>query len=420
MNRPLVVERRGTSPRLALYVAASVVAGFGVLAWATVSEPIAAAIANPDLPPLAGGPGERGVLFWIGLGLLGSLRTKALGGRAVLTFHLPFVVAAMTLGGPVAGGWVAAISSIELRELREVPWFGTLANHAILALSGVIGGLVVVSLRATSPTVVDAQLATLVSTLAGAFVFCAIDVGMTMVVVGLRENLTLGEAASTFNRSFRHTAGAEVVLGWLLALAYSAVAWWAPIVCVVLVLLVWQANDEHELTGHDAMTGLLNRIGFQERFEASVARARRGRRTSALVVLDLDGFKAINDGLGHAAGDDVIRAVGARLKGSIRFTDAAARLGGDEFALLLDRVPDARTAEALAERIHARLCEPLTVRAGEVAVGASLGLVFLDGGTGAPSRALDVADAAMYQVKRRGGGVQLASFTPIGAGLGVA
>jgi len=409
MSRPPLIERRRTSPSLALYAAASIVAGFGVLGWATATQPIATTIANAGLPRIAGGASETGLLFWIGLGLLGSLRTSAFGGRAVLTFHLPFEVAAMALGGPVAGGWVAAISTIELRELREVPWFGALANHAILALSGVVGGLIVVALQASLASLAEQQLATLVAALAGAFVFCAIDVGMTMVVVGLRENLTVPEAASTFDRSFRNTAGGEVVLGWLLALAYGAVAWWAPVVCAALVLLVWQANDEHELTSHDPMTGLLNRQGFRDRLEVAVSKARRGRQTAAILMVDLDGFKAINDRLGHAAGDDVIRATGSRLRGAIRFTDVAARLGGDEFALLLERVPNVRTAEALARRIHAELCEPLTLPAGDIAVGASLGLVFLDQTADAPDQALDTADTAMYEAKARGGGVELAA-----------
>ncbi len=409
MTRPPLIERRRTPRSLALYVAASVAAGFGLLAWATATQSITATISNTSLPRIAGDEGETGLLFWIGLGLLGSLRTSSFGGRAVLTFHLPFEVAAMTLGGPVAGGWVAALSTIELRELREVPWFGTLANHAILALSGVVGGLVVVSLRVSLVGLGDLQLATLIATAAGAFVFCAIDVGMTMVVVGLREDLSIPEAASTFDRSFRKTAGGEVVLGWLLALAYVAVAWWAPIVCGVLVLLVWQANDEHEMTSHDPMTGLLNRQGFRDRLEVAVSRARRGRQTAAVFVLDLDGFKAINDRLGHAAGDDVIRATGSRLKRAIRFTDVAARLGGDEFAVLLERVPDVCTAEALALRIHAQLCEPLALPAGDIAVGASLGMVFLDRSADAPEGALDIADAAMYAAKARGGGVELAT-----------
>lgn len=410
-RRPPLIERRRTSPALALYTGASIGVGFAVLAWATAALPIVPTIRTSGLPQLVGGASGTGLLFWIGLGFLGSLRTTAFTGRAVLTFHLPFMVAAMTLGGPVAAGWVGAISTLELRELREVPWFGTLANHAVLALCGVVGGLVVLSLRATLGGAVDAQLATFVATLGGAFALCALNVAMGIITIGLREHLTAAEAAATFDRSFRRTAGGEVVLGWLLAVAYGAIAWWVPIVCVVLVLLVWQANEEHELTNHDPMTGLLNRTGFDERLRVALTRARRGKHTAALVMLDLDGFKAINDRLGHAAGDEVIRAVGARLREAIRFTDVAARLGGDEFALLLERVPDVATAEAIVGRIHLRLCEPLNLEAGAVRVGASLGLVFLDRAT-TVVRALDVADSAMYEVKARGGGVIVAAVEP--------
>lgn len=406
MTRPPIIERRRTSTVLALYTGASIVAGFAALAWATVAYPLVPTIGNPRLPDLAGDASTSGLLFWIALGLLGSLRTTALGRRAVLTFHLPFIVAAMTLGGPVAGGWVAAISSLELRELREVPWFGTLANHADLALAGVVGGFVVVSLDASLATRVDPQLATLVAAACGAFAFCALDVAMPVVTVGLREHLTPAEAWATFEGSYRQSVGVEVILGWLLALAYGTIAWWAPILGVGLVLLVWQANDDHEATREDPMTGLLNRRGFEERWATTVARVRRGRQRATLVMIDLDGFKKINDTLGHAAGDDVIRAAGARLRAAVRVTDVAARLGGDEFALLLLGVPDPRSAERLVSRIHARLCEPLRIAAGDVEVRASLGLVFLDA-VSAAGGALDVADRAMYEAKRQGGGVGL-------------
>jgi diguanylate cyclase (GGDEF)-like protein len=409
-RRPLI-ERRRTSPALALYTGASIVVGFAVLAWATATQPVVPTIGNAGLPQAFGGASETGLLFWIGLGFLGSLRVTAFGGRTVLTFHLPFMVAAMVLGGPVAAGWVGAISTLEMRELREVPWFGTLDNHAVLALCGVVGGLVVLSLQSTLAGVVDAQLAILVATLGGAFALCALNVGLNIVTLCLREDLTAAEAATTFDRSFRRTTGGEVVLGWLLAVAYVAIAWWVPIVCVVLVLLVWQANEEHELTSHDPMTGLLNRTGFNERLRVAVTRARRGRQTTALVMVDLDGFKAINDRLGHAAGDEVIQAVGARLRGALRFTDVAARLGGDEFALLLERVPDVATAETIVRRIHLRLCEPLSLEAGDVTVRASVGLVLLDRASTAVG-ALDVADGAMYEVKRRGGGVVVAAAAP--------
>jgi diguanylate cyclase (GGDEF)-like protein len=411
MTRRPLIERRRTPPALALYTAVSIVVGFVVLGWATATLPIGSGIGNPKMPALVGGTDGTGLVFWIVLGFVGSLRTRAYHGRAVLTFHLPFLVAAMTLGGPVAAGWVGAISTLEMRELREVPWFGTLANHAGLALCGVVGGVVVMLLRTELARVADDQLATLAAALAGALVACAMNLAMNVTTIGLRERLSPAEAAATFDRSFRGTIGAEMILGWLLALTYGAIAWWAPIVCVALVLAVWQTNDEHELTSHDPMTGLLNRTGFNERLRVAVTRARGGRHTAALAMLDLDGFKAINDRLGHAAGDEVIQAVGARLREAVRFTDVAARLGGDEFALLLERVPDVATADAIARRIHLRLCEPLRLEAGDVRVGASLGLVFLDRASDAVET-LDVADRAMYEVKGRGGGVVVAGSAP--------
>lgn len=377
MSRPPLIERRPTSPGLALYVAVSIVAGFGVLGWATATLPIDASIANRGLPRIVDDPSESGLLFWIGLGLLGALRTTSFGRRAVLTFHLPFEVAAMTLGGPVAGGWVAAISTIEARELREVPWFGTLANHAILALSGVLGGLVVMTTRASVSGLFDGQLATLVATLAGAFVFCALDVGMTLVVVGLREHLTPIEAACTFDRSFRKTVGGEVVLGWLLALAYGAVAWWAPIVCVAVVLLVWQANDEHEMTNNDPMSGLLNRKGFQEQFGVAVARVRRGRLTAVLLMLDLDGFKAINDTYSHGVGDDVLLEVGRRLDTLAGAQVFLAHLHGDEFVALATGVGDEAAATALAERFRAVIEPPIPHERPGLHVSATIGFHLL-------------------------------------------
>ena len=91
------------------------------LAWATLTFSLAPGIATDGLTHIAADDRLSGLLFWIAFGLLGSARTKGYGGRAVLTFHLPFIVAAMVLGGPVAGGWVAAIATIELRELRKCP-----------------------------------------------------------------------------------------------------------------------------------------------------------------------------------------------------------------------------------------------------------------------------------------------------------
>ena len=407
-KRSPLVERRRTSPALAAYVAATIVVGIAALAWATLTFPLAPGIATDGLPQIAADDRVSGLLFWIAFGLLGSARTKGYGGRAVLTFHLPFIVAAMVLGGPVAGGWVAAIATIELRELREVPWFGTLSNHAIVTIAAVIGGLVVAELRRTLGAVLDPSLAMLVAAACGALVLCAIDVGLSATTIALREGLGRDELASVYNSSFRQTLGAEVILGWLLAVVYVAIAWWAPIACFLIVLIVWRANDEHELTTHDSMTELLNRRGFDERYAATVRRVRHGQTLAAVLMIDLDKFKAVNDTLGHAAGDEVLKQVAHRLRNAVRYTDVAARLGGDEFAVLLARVADQAGAERVALRIHERLCEPLVIGGREVAIGASLGLILLDRDS-APD-ALDTADRAMFDAKQGGGGVRSAAM----------
>ena len=116
-KRMPLVERRRTSPALAAYVAATIVAGVAALAWATLTLPLGPDIATDGLTHIAADDRVSGLLFWIAFGLLGSARTKGYGGHAVLTFHLPFIVAAMALGGPVAGGshttpaWVANLEA---------------------------------------------------------------------------------------------------------------------------------------------------------------------------------------------------------------------------------------------------------------------------------------------------------------------
>jgi diguanylate cyclase (GGDEF)-like protein len=413
LRRAPLGERRPISRPLAAYTAAIIVIGFGLLAVVTAVYPLDTHLVNAGIPVVLADTSVNALIFWIAVGLLGATRARTIGGGAVLTFHLPFIVAAMTLGGPVAAGWVGAISTLELRELRVVPWFGTLFNHAVAALAGIVGGVIGVLLRVALARVVDPQAATFAAALCAAFVFCAINVALMVVTVAAREQLAPAEAAAVFDRSFRRTTIAEVVIGWVLAISYQVVAWWAPIVCSILVLTVWRANDEHELTTHDAMTGLLNRRGFELRWAQTADRVRRGRQRAALVMVDLDGFKAINDTYGHAAGDEVIRVAGKRLRTAVRYTDAAARLGGDEFAVLLLGVPGADAAQRVVGRIHESLCLPVSVATTDdiamVPVGASLGLVYLDPETAATAR--DVADMAMYEAKRRGGGVEVAAVT---------
>ena len=156
---------------------------------------------------------------------------------------------------------------------------------------------------------------------------------------------------------------------------------------------------------HDPVTNLANRALFVERVRHAVPRARREGGRLAVIFMDLDDFKTINDSLGHAAGDAVLLEIAKRLDGSIRPSDTAARFGGDEFAVLLEDVSSAQAAADTAERILAALAAPLRLEGKELFVRCSLGISIAEGDAAAGADELiRNADAAMYIAKRDGKG----------------
>jgi diguanylate cyclase (GGDEF)-like protein/PAS domain S-box-containing protein len=154
---------------------------------------------------------------------------------------------------------------------------------------------------------------------------------------------------------------------------------------------------------HDPLTGLPNRALFTERLEAALAQLRRrsGYRCG-VIFLDLDGFKLINDTLGHAAGDAVIVEVGGRLETAIRPGDTVARLGGDEFGLLVEGIQDVSDLRNVAVRLLRAIDEPIDVGGRTATVGASIGLVGVDHPVTGHDVLLSAADRAMYEAKRLG------------------
>ena len=156
---------------------------------------------------------------------------------------------------------------------------------------------------------------------------------------------------------------------------------------------------------HDPVTNLANRALFVERVRHAVPRARREGSRLAVIFMDLDDFKTINDSLGHAAGDSVLLEIAKRLDGSIRPSDTAARFGGDEFAVLLEDVGSAQDAADTAERVLESLAAPLLLEGKELFVSCSLGISFADGkATAGADELIRNADAAMYIAKRDGKG----------------
>ncbi len=158
------------------------------------------------------------------------------------------------------------------------------------------------------------------------------------------------------------------------------------------------------LAHYDVLTDLPNRVLFQDRLERAVVHALRHDRQAALLFLDLDGFKKVNDTMGHRAGDDLLKEVAVRLRGCVRMTDTIARLGGDEFTVILDEISSPADAALVAEKIFAALQVPVVIDGREVFVGTSIGISLFptDGRSG--EELLKHADTAMYQAKGAGKG----------------
>ncbi len=226
----------------------------------------------------------------------------------------------------------------------------------------------------------------------------------------LEELLASGGDTATAERAFHRPDGGEL-WGRLSTAVVRPGDGRAP----YLITMIEDITARMQLTerlrheaSHDPLTGLPNRQVLRRRLEDALT---DGAATGPVAVLyvDLDGFKAVNDGLGHAVGDELLVKVAERISSCVRLSDVVARLGGDEFAVLLPRVGDLPTARAIGERIVTELAEPFAIDDVRCRIGASIGIALSvpedagDAPTVAPVL-LNAADAAMYEAKRGGKG----------------
>jgi diguanylate cyclase (GGDEF)-like protein/PAS domain S-box-containing protein len=163
-------------------------------------------------------------------------------------------------------------------------------------------------------------------------------------------------------------------------------------------------EDMHYQATHDGLTGLANRWMFMQHFEQAMQRARRGGRMMALLLLDLDEFKDVNDSHGHAAGDQVLIEVARRLRSSLRAGDVIARLGGDEFTVLLPDVPSMDHVLQVAQKVQRSLSARCQLKMGEVSLGASIGITAFPDDAQDSGTLMRFADMAMYAAKAHGRG----------------
>jgi len=156
---------------------------------------------------------------------------------------------------------------------------------------------------------------------------------------------------------------------------------------------------------YDGLTRLTNRKLFMDRLEQTLEASRRYDHKIGILFIDLDGFKAVNDKMGHKAGDELLRKVGVRLQNTVRKTDTVSRFGGDEFVILLPQIEDDENCNIIAEKVCATISKPFMLSNKEASIGASVGIVVCNSTvTCTPDSLIQKADGAMYDVKESGKG----------------
>jgi len=199
----------------------------------------------------------------------------------------------------------------------------------------------------------------------------------------------------------------RIGVGTVLVLLYAALFFIVKRADDVIRLHASQREEDEEtirhLAHHDPLTGLPNRKLFGDRLQGTLARATRSGRMAALMFIDLDRFKEVNDTLGHAVGDRVLKAVGERLRGLLRDADTVARLGGDEFTIILEDVADADHVSTVAEKILEAFAAPVATENGtDIGVTPSIGIALFPGEIQTVDALMNAADAAMYDAKAAG------------------
>jgi diguanylate cyclase (GGDEF)-like protein len=204
-------------------------------------------------------------------------------------------------------------------------------------------------------------------------------------------------------------------LGWYAGRSYGLVA-----ACCLLIILLFEMNRlydrlnaalataqtlELDLTfraENDSLTGLPNRALFYDRLTMAMARCRRSNNLMALLYVDIDNFKAINDNLGHAAGDELLRSFAQRLSQCVRASDTVARLGGDEFTVILENLSSRETALSVVDKLMTATRRPFGIGGNDVQARASIGIAYFTDKEIKADALIKQADSALYRAKERG------------------
>jgi diguanylate cyclase (GGDEF)-like protein len=350
--------------------------------------------------------------------------------QSIFSLSFPLELSVALLYGPAIGATVTFLGSSDIREIRrEQAVMKGLFNRAQIALSTIVESLLFHSV-ATSVNhshwyllIVGVLVATVggysINTLAVAFYF--------QVSQGMSVSESLREMHVGIFGEFLLSYMALALFSVLVATTFVRIGPWSIIVFIAPLAFarqmfsrthsLMQATDElaqrerekEYASLHDALTDLPNRSLFMRRIQEVAEDAHSTRSTFAVMLMDLDHFKEVNDTLGHHFGDVLLQQVGKRLAPALRDNDLMARLGGDEFGVVLPTESDSVTAERVAMRILEELEDPLMVEGLALDVAGSIGIAVYPDHSDDPDVLLRRADVAMYAAKEQGGGWEVYS-----------
>ena len=335
---------------------------------------------------------ERGYVLFAVIGALGSsMRFLYTGWQTLYTIHLGIAAVLLALH------WSpASIVSTAFRIYVSIG-MPALVGLAGLYTFGFYG-------NGLAWLIVSCAVAAVFLSLRAVIVFSLL-LWAAIVAIGMlyiRKELTLPVDGGSY---------IHLYLGWmpifisavvLIAIITSVVFGYKRAIEHLLSTTMAQRDIIHYQAAHDPLTGLPNKTLVDDRLAMACERATREHALAALLFIDLDGFKGVNDSKGHEAGDRVLVEVARRLEAGLRKVDTAARLGGDEFLVVLDGIGSRADADTVAAKLIELIAQPIDVGTETVQIGASIGIAVFPEDTRQVSDLVRLADGAMYGVKRAG------------------
>jgi len=389
------------------YVAVVSVAGVGLVVALAFSRGIA---------PVAEAPGEFWLFaFFLFLGELLPVRVPRRDEDEEITTSGTFAYAMILAFGPAATAIAHVVATLTCELFRRKPWWKALFNAAQYAIAVVAAGYTVrLVAHVPHPNAPPAFfISDLPAILVGAAVFFVVNHALTRTAIALAQEQPVWRALREDSSFQAVTTLVMLALSPIVVVAAERSVALVPLLALPMLgayraTAIWLEKQykEHQAL-HDPLTSLPNRRLFQDRIGQAILKSRRDRTVAAVMLIDLDRFKEINDTLGHPVGDRLLQMIGPRLQALVRRSDTVARMGGDEFAVLLPEVSDAAGAVAVADKVLRALEDPFPIDGLALDIEASIGIALCPDHGADPHMLMQRADVAMYTAKEAHTGIEL-------------